>query len=179
MAFRASSLNRVLKPAPYQSNVDLQTPQIPQQPPPRRRHALRTLIKLGLMTALIASATITAAASDARQSSLHDYQCGIVHGATWREPAGTPTNPSGNRYTVTARAGSRSICKLARAWVPRMTRKTGNPALEGLVGGGPPHYSCSVGWPEHHSSLHNGRCIKGNGGFGWVGVGPNGKPAGL
>jgi hypothetical protein len=140
---------------------------------------MRTLIKLGLMTVLIASATITVAASAATQSSLGRNQCGIVHGATWREPAGTPANASGNAYIVTALGGSPSICTLARKWVPTMTRKTGNPAYRGLVGAGPPHYSCFVGWPQHHSDLHDGRCVKGNSGFGWVGVGPDGKLHGL
>jgi hypothetical protein len=140
---------------------------------------MRTLIKLGLITVLVASATITVAASAATRSSLRDYRCGIVQGATWREPAGTPANATGKRYSVTARGQSPAICTLARTWVPRMTRKTGNPANRGLVGGGPPRYSCWVGWPERHSDLHDGRCLKGNGGFGWVGVGPDGKPHGL
>lgn len=139
---------------------------------------MRTMIRLGLMTALLASIATSAAAAAANRPSQRRYDCGIVHGATWQEPAGTPSNPRGNRYTVTAEAGSRSICKLARHWVPTMTRKTGNPAFSGLVGGGPPHYSCYVEFPAHHSNLHDGRCVKGNGGFGWVGVGPDGKPAG-
>jgi len=49
---------------------------------------MRAMTKMGLPTALIASATITVTASAAPRPSLHNYQCGIAHGATWREPPG-------------------------------------------------------------------------------------------
>ena len=131
--------------------------------------------------------------TDRINSQRHDHShgiCGAAPVATQlpvrhrpRSPPGESRRdskyPSGDRYTVTARAGSRSICTLALTWVPRLTHKTGNAAFSGLIEAGPPHYSCIVGWPEHHSDLHNGRCLKGNGGFAWVGIGPDGLPGGL